>query len=401
MKHHPIERRDFLKGLAASGAATVSASLLPGAAKAQEAPAPPAKPKLRVGVIGCGNVCGSYAPNLMENRDILEVVSFCDIIPQRAEAIAKRFHVPDFYPHIDKMLAGVPFDLLVNITSMPSHYAVNKAGLQAGKHVWSEKPMASTVAQGTELLDLAKINGVRFWQAPMVVITPQFRFMAQQLASGALGPAVAAHGNYGHGGADWSAWFYQQGGGCLYDLGVYNVTSLTGLLGPVTEVVGMTGIAIPTRHCADQAEVKVEADDNTMLIMRHASGALSHVQTGFCYSEYEMQPVNKEQVLPHTIDIICQKGSLHLQGWDWGPRCVDVALPGKPRLQSMCKESAPSWAGGAAYAARCLTTGEKCLITPEHGLHVLDIMNACHESQRSGRRVATTTTFPWPIIPAV
>jgi hypothetical protein len=57
---------------------------------------------------------------------------------------------------------------------------------------------------------------------------------------------------------------------------VYNVTTLTGLLGPVTEVVGMTGIVTPTRHCADQGEIKVEADDNTMLIMRHASGALSH-----------------------------------------------------------------------------------------------------------------------------
>jgi predicted dehydrogenase len=72
----------------------------------------------------------------------------------------------------------VGFDLLVNITSMPSHYAVNKAGLQAGRHVWSEKPMAPTVAQGRELLDLAKTKGLRIWQAPVVVITPQFRFMA-------------------------------------------------------------------------------------------------------------------------------------------------------------------------------------------------------------------------------
>ncbi len=400
MNHQAIERRDFLKRLASTGAIAAAAGILPNSSKAEPATATPPK-KLRVGVIGCGNVAGSYVPDLVASRELLEIVSFCDIIPQRAEAFAKRYQVKDFYPDVNKMLAGVGFDLLVNITSMPSHYAVNKAGLLAGKHVWSEKPMAPTVAQGRELLDLARTRGVRFWQAPVVVITPQFRFMAEQLASGTLGTVVAAHGTYGHGGPDWSAWFYQQGGGCLYDLGVYNITTLTGLLGPVREVVGMTGIITATRRCADQGEIKVEADDNTMLLMRHASGALSHVQTGFCYSEFELPPVNKEPVQPHTLNIICTKGSLHLQGWDWGPRCVDVAVPGKSRLQSLCKEEAPSWAGGASYVARCLATGERCLITPEHALHVLDVMNACHESQRSGRRIATTTHFPWPIIPAV
>jgi predicted dehydrogenase len=400
MKHQSIERRKFLKQMTITGAIAAGTGMRQQSLAAGETSAPTTTgKKLRVGVIGCGNVAGSYVPDLKSNPDLLEIVSFCDIIPARAADFAKRFHVADFYPHVDRMLAGVPFDLLVNLTSMPSHHAVNKAGLQAGRHVWSEKPMAPTVTQGRELLDLAITNQLRFWQAPVVVITPQFRFMAEQLAGGTFGPAVAAHGNYGHGGADWSAWFYQQGGGSLYDLGVYNVTTLTGLLGPVREVVGMTGIVIPTRRCADKGEIKVEADDNTMLIMRHESGALSHVQTGFCYSEYELQPVNKEPVLPHTLDIMCTKGSLHLQGWDWGPRCVDVAFPGKRRLQSLCREHAPSWAGGASYAARCLVTGEKSLITPGHALHVLDVMNACHESQRSGRRIATETTFPWPIFP--
>jgi len=402
MNPRSIECREFLKRLATTGGIAAAAGIVAGSDQGMAEAAGTAatrQKRLRVGVIGCGNVAGSYVPDMAAAGDILEIVSFCDIVPQRAEAFARRYQVRDFHPNVDEMLAGTGFDLLVNLTSMPSHYAVNKAGLQAGRHVWSEKPMASTVAEGRELLALATGKGVRLWQAPVVVITPQFRFMAEQLAGGTLGTVVAAHGTYGHGGPDWSAWFYQQGGGCLYDLGVYNITTLTGLLGPVREVVGMTGIVTATRRCADEGEVKVEADDNTMLLMRHAGGALSHVQTGFCYSEYELQPENKEAVQPHTLNIMCTKGSLHLQGWDWAPRCVDVAVPSRKRLQSLCKEEAPGWASGVSYVARCLATGERCLITPEHALHVLDVMNACHESQRAGRRIATTTTFPWPIIP--
>ena len=101
---------------------------------------------------------------------------------------------------------------------------------------------------------------------------PQFKFMAETMASGKIGKATAGHGTYGHGGPGWSGWFFQKGGGSLYDLGVYNVTTFTGLLGPVKEVVGMTAVLNPTRKVEDQGEIKVEADENTMLIMHHGNG---------------------------------------------------------------------------------------------------------------------------------
>jgi predicted dehydrogenase len=162
------------------------------------------------------------------------------------------------------------------------------------------------VSKGKELIDLARKNNVGFWAAPTCVTSPQFKFMAETMASGKIGKITAAHGVYGHGGPGWSAWFYQKGGGSLYDLGVYNVTTLTGLLGPVTEVVGMTDIVYPTRKVEDQGEVKVEADENTMLIMKHAGGALSHVQTGFGYFEANA-PARQRKL--HTIDVIGTGGA--------------------------------------------------------------------------------------------
>jgi predicted dehydrogenase len=390
-----IDRRQFIKETAFLGAALGVAPVLAGAEAA--APAPALTGKVRVAEIGCGNVSGSYLPNLTGNPHI-EVVAVCDIIPERAKQRAERFHVPNIYSNIDELLAGVPFDLLVNTTSMPSHYPINKKALEAKRHVWSEKPMATDVTQAKELLAIAKKNGVHLWPSPTCVTSPQFKFMVETMASGKIGKVTAGHGTYGHGGPGWSGWFYQKGGGSLYDLGVYNVTTFTGLLGPVKEVVGMETIVNPTRKVEDQGVVKVEADENTMLIMHHGNGVLSHVQTGFVYFDGEkFGPEDKGRQL-FTIDVTGVKGSMHMQGWDWGPAGVDVAYQGEAVLETFCKDPGKyNWVGGASYVAEALLTGKPTLITPEHGLHVLEVMNACHESARTGRRVSIETTFPWPI----
>ena len=392
MNNEPLTtRRHFLKGSAVAGMAMGLTSHL----LAAEAPPAPTG-KIKVGLIGCGSVSGAYLPNLT-SKDYIEVVSVCDIRPERAKRRAEQFKVPNVYPNIDEMLAGAKFDLLVNTTSMPSHYPVNKKALQARRHVWSEKPMALEVRLARELLDLATTNGVHLWAAPTCVTSPQFKFMAETMASGKIGKVIAAHGTYGHNGPGWSGWFYEKGGGSLYDLGVYNVTTFTGLLGPVKEVVGMTTIINPTRKVEDRGEVKVEADENTMLIMNHGGGVLSHVQTAFVYFDGERLPGRERKL--YTIDVMATKGTMHMQGWDWGPSGVDVALQGEAVLETFCKEPGKyDWVGGASYVAERLLTGQPSLITPEHGLHVLEVMNACHESQRTGRRVTVESNFPWPII---
>jgi predicted dehydrogenase len=390
-----LDRREFLKETVVLSASLGAAS---GLLAAESSPLASSFPggKIRVGEIGCGSVSGSYLPHLT-SQPFIEVVSVCDIKIERAKKRAQQFKVPNIYPNIDEMLMGEPFDLLVNTTSMPSHYPVNKKALQARRHVWSEKPMALEVALGKELIDLAKKNGVHIWVAPTCVTSPQFKFMVETMNSGKIGKVTAGHGTYGHGGPGWSGWFYQKGGGSLYDLGVYNVTTFTGLFGPVKEVVGMTAVLNETRKVEDLGEVKVEADENTMLIMNHGNGVLSHVQTGFVYFDGERLAGEGRQL--YTIDVTGTKGTMHMQGWDWGPGGVDVASQGDAVLETFCKDPGKyNWVGGATYVAESLLTSKPSLMTPEHGLHVLEIMNACHESQRTGRRISIETTFKWPII---
>ncbi len=407
-------RRSFLKRAAAAGAVAAGSGVTVTGATAQEASQPPEAPrKIKVGVIGCGSVSRCYFPDLARCR-FVELVSTCDIIAERAKQRAAAFKVPNHYPHIDKMLAGAKFDLLVNLTDMQEHGRLNKLAIEAGKHVWSEKPIANTLAQGRELLELARSRGQRVWGAPTVVLSPQFEFMAKTLASGKLGRIAAAHAAYGHLGPAWSSFFFDKGGGSMPDLGVYNITTLTGLLGPARTVVGMTSIVTPTRDIRGKGEIKVEAEDNAMILMDHGQGVLSHVQCGFNYfTAYDHYHSKADH---HTISITGTGGSMHLAGYDWAPHAVDLAHQGMAAVDGrraelkrhasspfvdgpkMNKPGEYCWWYGASQVAECLATGRQTLMTPEHALHVAEIMAATRESQRTGRRIEIQSTFKWPVV---
>src|SRR6266404_1576039 len=174
--HHHLNRRDFTKATLLAGAALAS-----GASAVAEGTKP-----IRTGVIGCGSVSNSYLP-VLAKCPYVEVVSLCDIRPERARKQAEKFKVAHHYPHIDPMLAGEPFDFLIDLTDMQEHEHLNRQALEAGKHVWSEKPIANTLAAGQKLLRTAKQKNLRLWGAPITVQSPQFAFMAKTLAQGSLG----------------------------------------------------------------------------------------------------------------------------------------------------------------------------------------------------------------------
>jgi predicted dehydrogenase len=380
MKMNPISRRGFLQTAAAASLATAARTT----AETR---------KIKVGVIGCGSVSGSYLPVLAASPYV-ELVSACDLILERAQARAQKFNIPNVYPNIDEMLKGPKFEFLVNLTSMPSHYPVNLKGLQAGLNVWSEKPLSVHSSDARKLVALAQEKKLGFWGAPITILSPQFKFMAETLASGKLGKVTAAHAHYGHEGFLWSAWFFQKGGGSLYDLGVYNVTTLTGLFGPAKAVVGMTSICTPTRKLTDGTEVKVEVSDNDMLIMEHANGVLSHVQSGYNYGSADGHSGKTDM---YTIDLFGTQGDMHLCGYDWGPHGVDVATLKEPRKRYVEDPAGYQWQIGAAHIAECLATGKPTIMSMDHAYHVLEVMEGCHISAQTGKRVPLNSTFKWPI----
>ena len=188
----PIDRRSLLRRGAALSAAVTLGPLHAATDAAQSGVG-----KTKVGVIGCGSVSRPYLSHLARSP-LVELVSVCDILPERARQAADRHRIPHHYPHVDQMLAGAHFDLFINLTDMQEHERLNEQALEAGRHVWSEKPIANSLTGGQRLLELARKQGARLWGAPTVVQSPQFAFMAKQLAEGKLGRVAAARGDYGH-----------------------------------------------------------------------------------------------------------------------------------------------------------------------------------------------------------
>ena len=384
---HILNRREFTKTALLAGVAISTGVVSSRAADAKH---------IRIGIIGCGSVSGSYLP-VLTKCPYAEVVSLCDIRPERARKRAEEFKVAHHYPHIDQMLPGEPFDFLINLTDMQEHEHLNRQALTAGKHVWSEKPIANSLAAGQELLRLARKNQRRLWGAPITVQSPQFAFMARTLAQGALGRVAAAHADYGHEGPNWSSFFFEKRGGSMPDLAVYNITSLTGLLGPAKHVTAMLSIVTPERDITGKGKITVTEEDNAQVLLDHGKGVISHVQSGFNYFNPHGHDGSGEQ--RHTITVIGSGGFMGLVGYDWAPQGVDLATKKDPNLKRhMTDAEGYIWQQGAALAAECLATGKELLVTPEQALHVLEIITAARKSQATGKRIALTSTFPWPIL---
>lgn len=385
-----ISRQDFMKQTAFAGAALLLSSLEGYASEIKST-------KLRVAIIGCGSVSNRYIPHL-QTSTLIEIVSLCDIKFDRAVEQNKQYKVnAETYPDIDAMLAGVPFDMMITLTNMQVHGDLNKKALTAGKHVWSEKPMANTYAEGKSLLDLAKQKNLRLWGAPAVVNSPQFAFMSKCIQEGKLGRVASAHGQYGHTGPTWSAFFYEKGGGSMPDLGVYNIATLTGLLGPAKSVMAMTTIVNPERNVDDKGLIRVEAEDNAHILLEHEKGVLSHVMCGFNYFDPHGHEAKGQEL--HSIQIYGDKGNMRLIGYDWETNGVylDDSWDEPGRLYEQ-ESGGYMWQEGATRVGESLITHVEPRIHVEHALHVLEIIEASRASSSTGRKVPLKSRFSWPMV---
>lgn len=350
---------------------------------------------VRVGVVGLGNVAEKYVPHLQQSKAV-ELIAVCDPLVDRARSFARAYGIKHTFQNIDQMLRRLDVELVVNLTPMPLHASINRKALEAGSNVWCEKPLAEGLPEAYALLALARQQGVGLWGAPANPIAPAFQVIAQTLATGAIGHVYAAHGIAGSSGPSWpgSAWFYQKGGGSLLDLGVYNVTLLTGLLGPAQGVMALSGTAMP-RRVIDSHLIAVEADDNTALLLDHGNTVYSVIQTGFVYAA---------QRDDWTVQLIGTAGALTMGGYAWEPEEVSLyrgdrmKAPGRWETVGLEEQEPYVWQSGAAYIAECLAKGEKPLLSGEHAVHVLEVMLAAKRSAQTGRRIQIASTFLWPLL---
>ncbi len=344
---------------------------------------------VRIGMIGCGQVAfGSYGRTLklLRGEGLIALTFACDVLASKGQAVADAFGVTRFTTDYREVVEAEEVDLVLVLTAMRKHGPIAKAALLAGKHVLVEKPMATTLAEAAELVALAKASTGYLVPAPFTILSPTYQAIHRRVLAGEIGPVTLARARYGHAGPTWGPWFYQEGGGPLFDLGVYNITSLTGLLGPVRRVMAMTGIAQPER-IVDGRPLAVEVPDTMQIMLEFGAATFATVTTGFTMQRYRSP----------ALELYGTAGTVQLLGNDFKPNGYELWLNSVGAWQSF-DETAPTWwwTDGLRHLVECIQSGTAPVVTPEHAYHVLEIMIKAQLAGRAGCAYPIESTFTLP-----
>jgi predicted dehydrogenase len=340
---------------------------------------------VRIGVIGCGSVASKYMQlaEQLQFRGQAQVVAACDIDAGRSQHMLDQYGVPRVTTRAQDIIEADNVDLVLVLTSMQEHFELTRAALQAGKHVLVEKPMATHLNEAAELVEMSKTSPGILHPAPHIILSQTYQTIWKRLHRGDIGRVLTARALYGWAGPWWGQWFYRLGGGALFDLGVYNVTSLTGLLGPVKRVTAMTGVALPDR-IVEGKPMQIEAEDNAQVLLDFGNSVFAVVTTGFSLQQYRCP----------AIELYGTTGTLQMMGDDWDPEGYELWQNAVGAWQVFAEtDPAWPWVDGLRHLVECIRSGTKPIITPEHAYHVLEIMIKAQEAGKDGQAKMIDSTF--------
>jgi predicted dehydrogenase len=370
--------------------------------------------QLRLGVVGAGSIAvRGILPHLSQDdvQDRVRLAAVCDPVPGRAEAAAAKFGVERAFTELEDLLAHGEVDAVSIASPIGLHYQQGLAALRAGKHIHFNKTMSTTVAEATELIELARTKGLKIVASPGEMLRPHNQQIKKLIREGAIGTlcwavAGAAFGTYHErervrqGDDPLSnidpSWYYRKpGGGPLYDMTVYALHGLTGVLGPAKRVTAMSGVRIAEREFRGRM-VPCDADDNTLILLDFGNNlfalaygaAAGRITEGFMGSyfgtagaivgltlngqpfdypgrELAMQAPNgkgNQWLLPHVVGPHRQIEEQHV--YEDVMQLVDWVREDKPTI-----------------------------VTAEHARHVIDIIESAYRSAETGQAQELTTTF--------
>lgn len=362
---------------------------------------------IHFGVIGCGDVAfRTYFPALLELDKRGQVSACFDPIPERAERAAALFPGARAFTTYEEFLAFRPLNAVFNLTPAPLHRETTGQALDVGLHVFTEKPLAATVAEGEALIRQSERLGLTLFCAPAISANQKFRWIKRLLDDGKIGRPTLATSQMGTmGPAGWREYtgdpavFYAKGVGPVLDLGVYALHAITGLFGPAKRVQAFGGIAIPERdvlidRLAGQ-KIKVTEYDNVLIHLDFGENVFAQLLASFAI------PKSKAP----GLEIHGSGGSISISMANWydarGP--VDVFIRDESSLGVEGwmdgvrgpNQTGPSnlIAAGPHHFLAHLLGEEEPILTARHGLHVLEIMRAADRSVSEGRVQELSTRF--------
>lgn len=371
--------------------------------------------RVRIGVLGTGGIATipeGVLPNLHHISDKIELIAVADLEVERARRVAAQYRIAECYSSLEEMLESADIDAVVNLTPIPAHASTSLQIVEAGKHLVVEKPIATSLEDADRIIETAKANGLTIICAPPDMLFKSYVEARRLVASGTIGKVAFARVRSSHGGPGGSpegwpldpSWFYQKGSGPLFDMGVYGIHEITGILGPAKRVSAFTGITEDTRTVRGDGpfagtEITVTADDNCLFMLDFGGATFAVIDGTF----------NVHATKSPKVELFGRRGVINIYGPD------NLDHPGGDALDLYRTDIAPNVDGWVSpeswpqieddrseflarailvdHLADCLQHGVPNVLTAEHARHALEIMLAVETSSREGRVVELTTTF--------
>ncbi len=349
---------------------------------------------VNIAMIGVGSISGIYLKNITGVFRGLNLIGVCDLVRERAEKAQRDYGVPRLYETMYDAFADPEVDIVLNLTRPYEHYGVTKAALEAGKHVYSEKPLAADWDEGRELVALAEKKGLMLGGAPDTFLGAGIQTCRRLIDEGAIGKVIGAAAFMicrGH--ETWHPdpeFYYKRGGGPMMDMGPYYLTALVNLVGGVKAVTGVTKTSFPTRTITSQPHngevVTVDVPTYVTGTLNFDNGAIGTIFTTFdVYYPYQAR-----------LEIYGENGTLFAPDPNGFGGPIRLFRPGDkepadvPLAFDYCENSR---ALGLADMARALETGRFCRTDYHQTQHVLEILTAFDRSSDAGATVPIVTRY--------
>jgi predicted dehydrogenase len=347
---------------------------------------------LGIGIVGTGNIAGGYARDA-RTHDAIRLVAATDIDADRATRFASE-HGCRAHASLDDLLADPEVDIVVNLTVHQAHYDVTKAALEAGRHVYSEKPLALRSDDAAQLIATARERKVRLGCSPSTFLGEAQQTAASLIRAGRVGTLRAVYADVNWGRIEtWHpapAPFYDVG--ALVDVGVYPLTLVTATVGPARSVRAWGWELLPERRTIDGATYRIGRPDLAVLAVELDTGCVLRLTTSFY--------VGRPSKQLGTIEFHGDDGSLLLGSFQDFDASVELGPAGgayEPVELVRPPFAGIAWARGVAEMAAAIVDGRPHRASAEQAAHVVEIIDAATASMAAdGARVEIRSTFAPP-----
>lgn len=347
---------------------------------------------MKLAIIGCGNIAGPYSDDIKKNSS-LEIAGFYDLDQSRAQNFANKYG-GQVYPTLDTALQDSNVDIIVNLTIFNAHYDVVKAGLQAGKHVYSEKPLALEAAQAFELVQLAEQVGKRLACAPITFLGEAPQTAMRQIRQGKIGQLRLIYAEVNHGRIEtWHpnpAPFYEVGP--MLDVGVYPLALVTSLLGAAKRLTCFASTLHPNRINKEGVPFTVSSPD-FYVVMLEFTDVIMRLTCNFYV------PGKSKQA--ESIEFHGDLGSLHLDSWFMANAALEnLPFAGDDGYSAVSLVQEPKanidWSRGLQDFSSAILENRVSRVTGAQAAHIVEILEAANISAKEGRPIELQSTFTPP-----